>query len=1061
MVISINRREKPPHGLGWHAGNHVGRVFKPRRGHQARCPADFSELKQIGGAALLLAAFLVFPIAAWVDNDTQPIEDASSDLTQAGVWKRADESLVFEIRTRGWVAPNHIRILLFDREPGDESPRNQAAWMVERGRLYARASDVPGWAWNEVGPVISVAASNVWIVHVPAGIMPERGGWLVESTRADGQTVDCVPNTGIFRFAGSEVPVWSAPARRMDGALQGLYERAPVALSLRYETELKAIRWKELSEIPPLIWMPTATCAVPIRVHLRDAASGEIVQCVFTSAWAGAEWTRWDGEALGIFCSARMGTNATGGQFELFLKSDEERRIEALVTFVFDGQGWTWYGERAMRPLAEERASTDVAAQESGAAEIQFYPLGIIARDHRMAWIACHPDEPRSMQVRAEYRDSETRVAANCSLALTSATSNLARRASLSLLFGALESSASNIFLAAVAALHDQGILGGARPLALRGDIAAWPKVGGYYVLPLISGVLRSPKDAELALDLCAGLPDPAGAEAMVTQLGGMRDQDAAYVLRSPAPDRAGPRIDWWLDPDIRTTRTLPISPAMYVWQSVEAGLGDRRAEGVALRLPDMATRQYDTAALGMADHPCNYDLESGRLFLPGRGGVFEFLQMAHPKIRAANKKLALEVDGALDAFSLRFADAFVLTTSPDRPEEDAVDWLDRLRLIAGARAIFAEPSFFDAWSPEHLPQYALRWGLWPVGEPEECLAACGPLLERMARRGWNPSASAMWLLSNVDVRVFGSPAEAHEQVFSRRDNARRVFVHTMNPRPDWLFINPLNADVRPGDWAWRLKLLPGETVVWSVLPASRVSEQEKFIATWSETWPPAKYILLNLESLRRERALGCVAAVDWPHPLGEPGRQRLVLTLKNIGNQPVKFGGIRLLGRFVWAVNDGDILAPGGETNVLCEFDGQGVPTNGWMELQWQVERAGQPAVIGSRRWRATVVDAIEVMQERSELVQRGPDCLVARFDLQNHTDEEQVLTVRWEGDFKGGRSSVTLQPRESRLLEIELQRGKATMGELFVRVDRGEQLVARLHYELAKFPNIGNRRE
>ncbi len=122
----------------------------------------------------LVALMVCSAVAAWAltDADTEPIDPPALDLVRVSLWRHADDTLLFEIATRGEMVPDSVRVLLLERDTAGRDERQAAAWMLERGRLYRRSSATPGWAWDEVATALSVAASNMWIAQLPPSFSP-------------------------------------------------------------------------------------------------------------------------------------------------------------------------------------------------------------------------------------------------------------------------------------------------------------------------------------------------------------------------------------------------------------------------------------------------------------------------------------------------------------------------------------------------------------------------------------------------------------------------------------------------------------------------------------------------------------------------------------------------------------------------------------------------------------------------------------------------------------------------------------------------------------------------
>jgi hypothetical protein len=998
---------------------------------------------------------------ALVDSDKQPVEAAAWDLTRADLWRDAYDRLIVEVRTRGAVDPEALRALFLGASVSGTHERENALWMIERGRLYRRSAFAPGWAWDEVCAAPAIAVSNRWICIVPDVMSLKAGGWLMETVSRDGDAVDRIPNTGAMAFDRRETARWMPRVQIASVDLSELYKNAPVSLMARFDTDLKGTLWQRLTNTPPLLLDFDGTSAAPVRIMLREPPQAGFADCVFTGAWTSGNWTRWEGETADIRYTVRAARLEAGEwQIDAQWASSQDRCIELAVALLLEGAGWRWRDEggRSIDLDGTSVVTQLVAAAAGTCAAHAVCPFGVVSRGGTAWLLQANVEEPRVVRLSAEALGEHRALVLTFPLALTSATSNFVRRATVSCRLRPVPASAANVFWAAAAE---------AMPMAAATEtfvdreafasLSQWPVVRGYYRLPLASGAVVNRQDFETLLGFCADISGPEGEAALATQLGGARDPSGGLSLR-PAQSGGDAAVDWNLDPDLRVTKEQPLSPAMLVWREIGRLLQRPETSGIIMDLPDLSRLDYNPSAIGVADYPCVCGEQNPRAALTIGAGVFEFLQLAGPKIREQGKRLAVRISGAPDASVLLLADAVILAPSPAKwTVDDAERTARAVRAMAGRRPVFVEPAFWGAAEETDGPANYVRWGFAPYGGVPADVAALAPLLRRIAVSGWNLAASAIWPSGDVEARVFGETNDVYHLALYNGSHRDATATRPESAGRNMLWVNPLTGACEYDGPGSEIELPAGETTLWDIMPRERAADEIAFLREAAKTMAAAPKIIQNIESWRRENEWGVDARAVLPPAIGRPGVNHLRLRIRNGGSEPLRVYDVRIIGKVFWDADVKETVPPLSTTDVICSLDGEGMAEDGWIEVQWKLERGAANVLECARHLRLTLTEAVVVRRESEELKPAGNGQAMARFELQNNTDEEQEIALRWNGDFKGGRRTVRLKAREKLPVEIAVRIGAARVGELYVVLERADEKWRILKFVLPKFPDIG----
>lgn len=1000
------------------------------------------------------------PTVATLDRDETPVEPPTCDLTAAAVYRVDASRLLLEIVVRGELDPEAIRIFFFDVTSFEASPHENALWMVERGILYRRAADVAGWAWNEVGPVLTVHAGSKMVVLLPEFAERPRS-YAVETYGPDGIALDRIPNQGAADCALEQLPDWAPVATSAMADLRPIFKDAPVSLSMRYETELKATIWSRSDEIESPRWLITNNVSLPVRLAARYVGDGSWSDAVFTSYWSAASDKRWDGTVCDMGCTLRARHDERFAlQLEALLHSSSERAVELRLGVLLPPADWTWHCDYVARvPITNNSRAIyqHVTCSPFGRAQCRsWFPFGVVTCPTQAICVANHPEEPRHFRVIAEPCGDSIFFGMIYDLAFTPATSNFPGRATVACRFEKLDPRSDSPFMAAAQRWHltSRAPKAPADSRILTADAAEAPRVPARYEM---CGSFSAPnRDFQDWLGLCSVLPDRAGEGATATLSGGILDAGGFFA---PAKDQTMIpgclAFDWGLDPDLAAQPLYPATPAMTVWRDIERQIRLPETKGVIITLPDSFTANYDPRAMGVADFPCSYEVAPGRAALMNGTATFEFLRQIARRVRGLGKWIAVEAYTSLDPYAIECADAVLLNAKTAQGGIDR-DGLRAMRVLAGERPVFVAPPVFTSARElgEPWAEYCF-WGFLPIATHDDEIEAYMPLIERIAQVGWN-GAQSRAISKGVEIHAFGR-AEQTQYFVVRNAVRNRVEASLTVPARAWL-VNPFTGEARMGPGKTAFTLLGDETQIWSIVPVAHWSAERQFAQSWRA--PHTTRWLQNLDSLQREKELGALIEVIRPHPVARRGRNRIVLHVRNDGAQPITLTELRVIGKVFWDVPGSLTIESGANASLDAFFDGEGVETDGWLEVRWRLESPGKATVEAVRHLALTLVSPITVWAETMKLVPVSSEELAARFTLQNNTDERQRVAARWSGDFPGGRRSVELPPRAEQNVEIvvrnrDLRSREAQYGELHITLTQGNLPLPVLKYEWSSSGN------
>lgn len=651
------------------------------------------------------------------DTDLEPVADPSLDIASVETSRTPDGRMVFAVSTIAAADPAHVRVLL-DVEPGRGESKTGADFMMEGGRFFAYPAGGRGWTWNEIEAPIAVSDGNRIFCVLPARADIVKGSWMAASTDERLQSVDIAPGNGWVEFTVADLPVWDPPMRVGSGDVGELIERQQYSLSVRFDTDVKSVRWKELPEHGQLVYLAAFGGTWPMRIALTDVVSGESVELKKYVAAGGEDQhaLRLSGKDLGISWDIVVdgaGTSAqrVQGQFV----ADGERCIRVGVFIPVAPSEWVWHDDpRSARRMDSGPSSLANTIPSSFGLhrERSLYPFGVISGKGGLLAVETDPSEPRVFQIKADAEMGAFGVWYD--LAITAGSSNFPRRATFACTFRSYagESNAFARALAEFQACHPAYRTGRAKaaglclPLADPASIAdagdfgfTFHLSGGqdalvascdrYGLLPLLwteplvhwlampAPVARDNGNAEILLRL--GMLDAGrrGELCASSLLCGTRRPDGSLAMEfGDVPWNSGAKISACADPDVRTTPELPMSRAMSEWRLVRRFVDTPRRRGVYLDSMGAEAADYSPASIGVADMPCTYEADVLRPCLANAFPGLEYASLLRRAIEDRDAVVAGAEAGADLAFLAPLLDVVV----------KEVRWFDGGRFDPGER---------------------------------------------------------------------------------------------------------------------------------------------------------------------------------------------------------------------------------------------------------------------------------------------------------------------------------------------------------------------------------------
>ncbi len=994
------------------------------------------------------------------DADPTPVSDAALDITSVSArrMERGDGRLVFEVATRESPRVENLRILL-DTDPSAGDAETGADFMMEGRRFYRRPEGARGWQWDEIeSPAIASDGRSAICVLPP---LPElaRGSWIVQATGERLETLDRVPEEGSIEYALADLESWEPPFRAGASDMQDLLDLEDFSLSVRLDTEIKAIRWEAVSEgAPALAWTPVnCTSPVPLRVLLEDAETRESAALVPGKAWRAGEVVRYEGRHLGVSWTLLVEPAETGSVRITGKLSDErDRCLRVEVQSPLDLPEWVWHDDfRTRRRLAEaDGALSNTAPSPFG--ERSMYPFGVVSRDETLLLVETDPSEPRVFRTLA--RKDGALLCIQYDLALTSQTSNFPGLATFRCEFRSLAARDADPFRVALADFQRRhpgfrmGRRGGVGPANLV-RIEPWVQ---FVEMP--AGMARTTANVELLTRLGLMQHGREAELAAATLLGAcLRPNGTPAVSYEEGPAANGAQVPVNVDPDTRCAPELPVSRAMAEWRFVREQLENPEVSGFLLgRMEESA--DYRGAALGVADFPCVFEPRVLKPCVANSFSGWEFASRVNRALVDKGKQFAGTRADDPSAFHAQLLDAVFETL----PWIKSGEWnpgehrrLVARRVIAGAKPVtwvFEAPEDQDNMDGRVERAFAesLFWGCVPLLAGDRVAGeSYAPLAQRLALAGWDPVGFASAEPETVVVEHFGvTQAVRHVTI---RNEDRWITDATLRVNTDTqrvVVFNPLNGNCTLAGESVAVRLMPGEVQVVDVFAPGDMDRELEFFRE-AGGFGAGEACLRTLESVRAELKAGLECDLRYPVPCVTDEANRLELVVRNAGSEAARLRGLRVIGRVFRESPALDAeIAAGSAVTAAVHFMTADLPETGWFEVDWQATVAGG-ALTCTRFIRPRVADAIELHLPAEPVEAEGLEKDVELIVV-NHSTNTRPFTLTWQGAFRGGSKHVRFAPVSREIYPLSVRARRPASGEMYAILERDEEQFAVVRFEV-----------
>jgi len=1003
-----------------------------------------------------LLAALVVAIAAWTpafaamyrDEDTVAVTDASRDIVSVD-WARMGLHAGCVLRFSAEPALEHVRLLLDVDGPDRGAAPSGADFMVEGGRFYRHTGDDQGWTWDAVGEAAVVEDGRALRLLLPVFPHGTAFRWSAETLDAGLAAVDRIPPSGMadtrWDILEEGVRTEAAPAD-----LTELARHAPLTLSYRFDTELKAVLWKPSRDPLPMTWRPASiTSAIPFALTIEEAGGGVVATGTAGFCSAVSNSVRWDGVANGVEWTLLSEMKGDDLQLTGQLKSDRPQRLRLKVSLAIPAELWT-------EVPAEDEVERLLGARDGGG-----LPLGVTRGDAGLVWVEQDVREPRRCRVTAS--DAERTLSLIYDLGLTAATSNFPGRAAFR--FHAhylpwMEDVSARDALAAFYALRPDAsrrrmIRAGAWSLEsgdAREFTAASLKPGEVDGLLLetlspwshgqaIPEGFACDEETALRLVRWASLGGGRQADLALSALSSVRrDGEGGPATRLSADPACMAGWDVAVDPDLAPVADFPVTRAMAWWRQIDGALG-KTAGGVWLWSGwAWGGLNHDAAALGVADYPCVFEQDDPLPGLAGEISAMEFLAPLVEAIHARGGYVAAEVSPAGESLPAACYDLLVgrRVSGAELPDT-------RWRVLAAKKPLVI-PVDTDGCSPGDVASALsslLYWGCMPVLEsrPDQSvqgiLAVYLPVMQRVAEAGWEPRRLVSLEGGPVTTEGFGDGPVRYVTFRNSTDEWVTVSA-SFRPVPEHIFlVDPFSADlllVEPGTTSLAVRVREGVSVRdW--VPVSAAGGEIEFHEGRPAAGGEGRAVARSLESASAEVKRGWACGLAFPAPAVRGETNSAVLTVSNHGQRPVKFSGLKVISsrQFIPFDDATAEIGPGETAEFAATFREEDLGETSWLEVQWNLEDEGGAAAC-SRMIRPEFVEPVVFYLGSTNVVSAELDGELV-LEARSHSTRAREVKVAWEGDFKEGEKELLLPPGGRARITVPVRAARRRGGQVLVR--------------------------
>lgn len=1037
-------------------------------------------------------------LAFWhADHDRIRIVRPEADIREAGVFRLTDGGLVLRVRCSAVPPANALRLLV--EVASHEVGRSHDTWMIEGDVLYRRSRSSSGWAWDEVGGVVSMeSAYGIRSVLLPPNwSAPLR--WAVETLNADWTVADRIPEDGTIESRPDRIQEMSvesvAPADHRPSL------RVPPSLASRWADLAGGPGWTEDAVIAPLPSCALADgSAVRWAAVLRDLSGGEWALEAASSAYRGAS-RRWQGRAGPLdwtMLAVRESDGWTWLGFELRAEKDVNVEFESWLNLP-EGSWSIHRPEGSSIAIGQaDWTSADLAdASGIGRRGVRSrWPFAVVGCETATVILAVDPAGP--VPVLWNSSGAPPRFGWTLPISISTASGPLRGRATFAMLLRCTDEALN--YRSALAAWHR---LSSEVPqvrevpwqwrLSAADAVAAHGTLGGDIAFeiaradePRVSGTRRCLRLRPWALDLPLPKtwePDTATAlrllrffscggggaawYAQAAMIGAVRDAQGSIAIASIGERQL--RVAVSADPDLMTTAAAPWNRAMLELAAVQHALEVERLSFLALDgLPATVGLDFNPAALMASDGPLAWD-EAGR----GPGAVrdleaFKFLRTARQSVGTNGPCIAVENPFDHHSTLASVTEMVVVDDVLDGDPRQGRVW--RHRLLAGCRPVIRRLSGDFEWADSRTIESAVTRSValgmvpsfgtdsrgrsyWSVPEWRQrdavVLRQWLPLGVRLVKAGWNivPRARANDLA--VSVETFGATRMICHVVAWNRGTAVRDIAVTLSGWAEGSVVMDLqDASV----WSaagtqdavrWNARLGPGEVRVFDVVTPTGCEAALAWLEGWSDPRGVGLAAVANFRAIQVERMRGVRLDIDSAVPFVRGQTNLVRARLQNRTDMPLIVADVRCgTDTGVQPVmTESRILGAGETASFEFPVDERSAATASWLLWHWRFQQPEAEWTTVRRtpsRWTAPL--------ELGPLGARGvaPGVVEIVLPVRNYTDRSYALSVEWmTPDARAEQLTTIVESLESRDITLPITGVPGSTTRVEVRVkDRNREL-------------------
>lgn len=613
------------------------------------------------------------------------VRDPHLDVTAVTAYRLEPSGMALRIATADGPDVARLRIMLDVNGPAQGEASCGADYMVEGATFFAYPAGGQGWTWNALEPALWIQDSNALTCLLFN--LPTTGqvGWAVETTSADWQSADRMPVAGVQRADVSTLPALPPLNRPGPVDVGDLLARVPPSLSVRFEDELATQEWTLVTRDVPLAWTsPLSTQALPVRLYLTDAVTGQRAEMKPAGAFTSDSRRRWGGRTLDVDW-VLVADEDDGGALALSgqLKAAEPRCVTLSAGVELDLSGWTWHDDVQTRRVMDAQGDyyANVSSLPYGRrGEQSPYPFGVVSSERGALVVETDVDEPRIYQIAAE--PAERFIGIHYDLGLSPETTKFPGRAAFRCFLRAQAPQRADAFRAALSdfyrrhpdflarrspevglwmpfmdisklpAAQDFGFAFYEQGGALGADVdygesnhvlTLYYTEPWLYWLPMTPGMARTLPQAWSWMRTLGttgnGLKNDFAASALVSTT--LQTNKLPLLSFIDTPWNTGARMEVSTDPELPVSTETTVNRAMVEWKIVQDALRDPRVDGIYLdSMQAMQVIDYNPAALAVADYPASYAPDAVRPGLAMPVAAFEYTSALGRYLRERGKLL-------------------------------------------------------------------------------------------------------------------------------------------------------------------------------------------------------------------------------------------------------------------------------------------------------------------------------------------------------------------------------------------------------------------------------------